>query len=67
MSDLRLCTLCNQSFDIESSSIEVLDTSDGGHGRKTTVRDRDTGLVHVLTTKRMTKKKAGATAPDGAT
>jgi hypothetical protein len=60
--DLRLCTLCQQLIDIDSPSIEVLASGRGGIGRKTTVRDRVTGLPHILLTRCETEKRAQAMA-----
>jgi hypothetical protein len=62
MTDKRLCTICGLLVDITHPDVTVL-SGGGGHGRRTTVRDETTGLVHVVTTKRLTEKKlAGATA-----
>ena len=59
MSDERLCTICGQLVNIEHPEVTVL--CDGrrgrGSGRKITVRDETSGLVHVVTTKRMTEKR----------
>ena len=67
MTDERLCTICGQLVNIEHPDVTVLSGGrgrGGGHGRKTTVRDETTGLVHVLTTKRLTEKRlTGAKAP----
>lgn len=62
MSDQRLCMICNPLVDIEHPDVVVI--QGGGGSRRITVRDNTTGLVHLVTTKKLTEKRlAGATAP----
>jgi hypothetical protein len=51
-SDWRLCTLCSNEVDLNHPDIEVLARANGG---RTTVRDRVSGLIHIL--KRRKKRK----------
>lgn len=58
MPDLRLCITCNTLVNLNDPHVMVLQQIKGG--RRTTVRDSVSGLVHVVTSKKETEKMLAA-------
>ncbi len=58
--DFRICSLCEETVDRNSPDLVILCTGEGES--KTIVRDK-AGRVHLLQSKRISKKMAGGQRP----